>query len=1418
MSRIYGLSIEQIFDSSLKQIHSAFPDYRIAYSTLDSQGQVTVIQSIEPENMPSATGLKADLAIARDYLAALHRGEPVIIEDVANEPILTPLMEVISAGGTQAILNVPLKPCRNVVGLLCLDSPHPHDWNEHEIGAMIEIADYLSYALQEIRARQERSNSETALHNANRELQQYAEQLEAANQEVQMNLEELRVGNEELIAAHQEIKQQRQRYQDLFNFAPDGYLVTNTWGNIQQANQAARSLLAAWDDQQILGQPLSRFIPLEARRVFRNQLNQFIILRQPQQFEVDLQSRQGSLFSAAITVRAIEEGQGEQVKLLWLIRDISDKKQAELALQQLNEQLEERVQQRTADLREANTQLQAEIADRIRLSAERSRLITILEASADFIGMSDRQGNILWNNPQLKKIRGFHLDADVTVFKIADYHPQWAVELIEQQGLPTAMRDGVWVGETAVLDENEQEIPVSQMIIAHKSVDETVDYFSTVMRDISDRKRTEQVLHQREQEFRALVENSPDSIARLDREGCILYKNPVVVNVTGLPPEDYSGKTPRELGMPSDCVQLWEKAIAQVFETKQEAIVEFEYPNIQGNTYFQTRYVPELNLAGEVETVLAHSRDITELKQIQTQLQETNNLLEAVIQSAPVSINLIASDGTVLLWNHAAEEMFGWSASEVLGNSLPVVAEAQKPEFQGFLQNTLAGRTFRQVETRRQHKDKSWVDISLSTAQVKDTQGRVIGALGISLDIGDKKQAEKHIHFQARLLDAVEQAVIATDLQGNITYWNRFAQVLYGWSADEVLGRLILEVTPASTTQAEAAEIFSQLQAGESWSGEFFVQRREGAIFPIMIVDSPIYDEQGVLSGIVGISMDITQLKQAEMALRDSEELFRQLAENIRDIFFVYSADLQLIYISPAYAEIWGEPCEYVYTNLESWLERIHPEDKDRISNILPHIGQQNFTYEYRIVRPDSQERWIRTRTFVVNDESGNLHRIVGLSEDFTERKHLELALQQSEKWFRNAFETAAVGMCLVSPEGHCLDANRSICQILGYSEQELLSLSWQEITYPEDVETDQNLAQQLWNGEISSYQLEKRYRHKQEQIIWGLLSVSLIRDLQQNPLYFIAQVQDISDRKAAELSLRTVSDRLQYLLTSSPAVIFSGSPEDDYTATFMSQNVSTILGYEAQEFLNSSQFWRMRVHPDDLEEILANLPQLFDLGVYSYEYRFLHGDGTYHWLSTQIRLVNDEAGNPKECVGYLIDISDKKLAEEKLREAQQHLQAILDYSPAAIYVIDQNNKHLLVNRRYETLVSTTQENLIGKSIYKVWPTEFCDTFAINNQQILQSGEPIEFEEVAPHADGVHTYITIKFPLYDADGISYAVCGISADITERKQAEEAHRRSEARFRAMTQTSPDIITLSTPDSHVFYQSSAVERILGYAPEE
>lgn len=194
-------------------------------------------------------------------------------------------------------------------------------------------------------------------------------------------------------------------------------------------------------------------------------------------------------------------------------------------------------------------------------------------------------------------------------------------------------------------------------------------------------------------------------------------------------------------------------------------------------------------------------------------------------------------------------------------------------------------------------------------------------------DITDRKQAETRIRFQVHLLNTVEQAVIATDLAGCITYWNRFAEHLYGWPPSDAIGRNIVDVISARTTQQQAREIMKRLERGESWSGEFLVRHRNGHVFPILVTDSPIHDSEGTLIGIVGISHDITERKKAEKALQESEELHRITLSNISDAVFITDDAGAFTFICPNVDHIFG------YT----------VQEVERLGNITKLFGESLF-------------------------------------------------------------------------------------------------------------------------------------------------------------------------------------------------------------------------------------------------------------------------------------------------------------------------------------------------------------------------------------------------------------------------------------------------------------------------------------------
>jgi len=304
-------------------------------------------------------------------------------------------------------------------------------------------------------------------------------------------------------------------------------------------------------------------------------------------------------------------------------------------------------------------------------------------------------------------------------------------------------------------------------------------------------------------------------------------------------------------------------------------------------------------------------------------------------------------------------------------------------------------------------------------------------------DITGRKSAEEQIRFQARLLDAVGQAIIATNPQGTIIYWNRAAEELYGWPKEEVMGQPIVEVTPSEEMLERAEEIMSELRAGRSWSGEFVVQRKDGSTFPAMVTDTPVHDEQGNLAGIIGVSTDITEFKKME-ELRRSEERFRLLAENAQD--FIYRYQLKptpgFEYVSPSATAIIGYTPEEHYADPELRFKLVHPDDRHLIDEAL---RSPESLITIRWLPKDGGVIWIEQRTKAIYDGAGELVAIEGIARDVTERKRVEEALRTTQEFLGGILDNAPLPIYGVSGEGRIRLANRFFANFVGMPQEKVI-------------------------------------------------------------------------------------------------------------------------------------------------------------------------------------------------------------------------------------------------------------------------------------------------------------------------------------------------------------------------------------------
>ncbi|MUG93653.1 PAS domain S-box protein [Scytonema sp. UIC 10036] len=317
-------------------------------------------------------------------------------------------------------------------------------------------------------------------------------------------------------------------------------------------------------------------------------------------------------------------------------------------------------------------------------------------------------------------------------------------------------------------------------------------------------------------------------------------------------------------------------------------------------------------------------------------------------------------------------------------------------------------------------------------------------------------------------------------------------------------------------------------------------------------------------------------------------------------------------------------------------------------------------------IRKDGSRFPVLLSVTALSDSEGTLTGFLAIGSDITARKHIEneckqieVALRNSEEQFRHAFEDASIGMAIVSLDGRWVKVNPALCRIVGYLKEELLALTFQDITHPDDLEVDLNYVHQLLAGEIFTYQMEKRYFHKQGHTIWILLNGSLVRDKQGNPLHFISQIQDITNLKRAEESLRASEERWRYALEGNGDGLWDWNAQTN--EVFFSHQWKEMLGCLDDEIGNQLSEWDKRVHPDDKERVYAEIERHFQGEVPQYvsEHRILCKDGTYKWiLDRGLVMSRDEQDRPLRVIGTYTDISDRKCIELELQQAKEAAEA----------------------------------------------------------------------------------------------------------------------------------------------------------------
>jgi PAS domain S-box-containing protein len=340
------------------------------------------------------------------------------------------------------------------------------------------------------------------------------------------------------------------------------------------------------------------------------------------------------------------------------------------------------------------------------------------------------------------------------------------------------------------------------------------------------------------------------------------------------------------------------------------------------------------------------------------------------------------------------------------------------------------------------------------------------------------------------------------------------------------------------------------------------------------------------------------------------------------------------------------EPGEIEVSNTNFFCA-VHPEDRASVQRAVRQAIRAGTPYaiDHRIVLPHGAIRFVHEEAHTLKDPaSGRALKMVGIIQDITEQKEKEEALRISEERFAHAFEYAPIGMALVAPDGSWLKVNQALCRLVGYEADELLDLSFQDITHEEDLATDLDYVRQTLAGKISHYQMEKRYFHKQGHLVWVLLSVSLVRDLEGIPLYFVSQIQDITQRKVSEQKL---AEQAALIDEARDAIILR---DMEHKVLFWNKGAERLYGWTSAEMLGqkSTKFYL------NLEKFDLALQSVLQKGGWIGELEHITKQGIPTTVESRWNLLRDAEGRPKSVLCINTDITERKKIEAHLLRAQR--------------------------------------------------------------------------------------------------------------------------------------------------------------------
>ncbi|MFB2973847.1 PAS domain S-box protein [Aerosakkonema sp. BLCC-F183] len=808
--------------------------------------------------------------------------------------------------------------------------------------------------------------------------------------------------------------------------------------------------------------------------------------------------------------------------------------------------------------------------------------------------------------------------------------------------------------------------------------------------------------------------------------------------------------------------------------------------------------------------------EIAERQKTEIALRQSEEKFRRIFEQAAVGMCLVSVNGQFIRINPKLSEILGYSQPELLNLKFRDVTHPEDLAFDlEQVQKLLTGEIQTCLREKRYiRKDGAIVQANLTVSLLRDAAGNPQQFISVIQDITDRKRAEAALQesesrFQAFMNNSPTASWI-TDENGRLVYISETYKQVFQIPEDYIPQKTDRQLYSPELAQQYLQNIRKVVQTRQAVEAIELAPRRDGTIGQFLVYKFPLQSlSKQLLVG--GVAIDITDRVRAEQALQQlnqelearveqrtaalqaSEQRFRNLVETSSDWVWEVNEHNVYTYVSPKIFDILGyQPDEIIGKTPFELMPSSEAELVAAEFRKLKDARQPFHCLENTNLHRCGNSVVLETSGVPFFDRQGNFQGYRGIDRDITRRKQVEaelLAITNLQQAILDGTDYAIISNNI---EGVIQTFNSAAQKMLGYTAEEVVGQITPAIFHdPEQLKQraealSLELGKKIAPGreffatkaQNGTYEDEWTYIRKDGSRFPVLLSIKFLEDSQGKTIGFLGIAKDITQQKQIEAQLRQNAVHL----ATAQRIAHLGSWETDLQTQEIvwSEEVFRIFGRDPASGPPSYTEFRQSVHPDDLDRHDVSIQQTIEQGqLYEYEYRLLHPDGKLRYLLARAEAILDTNGKPVRVVGTVLDLTDRKLAEQQLQESRMMLQLVLDTIPQRVFWKDRQFRYLGCNRTFAEDGQISIEEILGKTDFELPWAKWAHLYRADDTKVIKTGIPkLGYEEPTEFTNGKSLWIrTNKVPLTNSVGEIIGVLGSYEDITDRKLAEEKLRHT-----------------------------------------